>query len=79
MRAKDLKVCRAWAIKENLRHLWDYRHAAFMRNYFKRWYFWATHSRLEPIKKVAKTIKSHIDNIKPCSKPWENGKLLYWY
>lgn len=63
LKAKDLKVCRAWAIKENIRHMWDYRYAANMLKYFKRWYFWATHSRLEPIKKVAKTIKSHIDNI----------------
>ena len=23
LRAKDLKVCRAWAIKENVRHLWN--------------------------------------------------------
>jgi transposase len=63
LRAKDLKVCRAWAIKENLRHLWEYRYAASMRKYFNRWYFWATHSRLEPIKKVARTVKAHIDNI----------------
>lgn len=63
LRAKDLKVCRAWAIKENLRHLWKYRYMASMRKYFNRWYFWATHSRLEPIKKAAKTIKTHIDNI----------------
>jgi transposase len=63
LRAKDLKVCRAWAIKENLRHLWEYRYVASMRKYFNRWYFWATHSRLEPIKKAAKTVKAHIDNI----------------
>lgn len=63
LRAKDLKVCRAWAIKENIRHLWEYSYAASMRKYFKRWYFWATHSRLEPIKKAAKTVKTHIDNI----------------
>lgn len=63
LKAKDLKVCRAWAIKENIRHLWNYRYQAWMRNYFKRWYFWATHSRLEPIKKAAKTLKSHLDNI----------------
>lgn len=63
LKSKDLKVCRAWAIKENIRAMWDYKYAANMLKYFKRWYFWATHSRLEPIKKVAKTIKSHIDNI----------------
>lgn len=63
LRAKDLKVCRAWAIKENLRHMWEYHYAASMRKYFNRWYFWATHSRLEPIKKAAKTVRAHIDNI----------------
>lgn len=63
LRAEDLQVCRAWAIKENLRNLWDYRYEANMRNYFKRWYFWASHSRLKPIIKAAKTLKTHIDNI----------------
>jgi transposase len=63
LRAKDLKVCRASAIKENLRHMWDYRYEANMRKYFTSWYFWATHSRLEPIKKAAKTLKTHLDNI----------------
>ena len=63
LKAKDLKVCRAWAIKENLRHMWIYRYEANMRKYFKRWYFWATHCRLEPIKKAAKTLKTHLDNI----------------
>jgi hypothetical protein len=27
------------------------------------WYFWATHSQLDPIKKVARTIKKHWDGI----------------
>jgi transposase len=63
LRARDLKVCRAWAIKENLRHLWDYHYQAHMRSFFKRWYFWATHSRLKPIQKAAKTVKNHIENI----------------
>lgn len=63
LRSKDLKVARAWGIKENLRHLWDYWHAGYMRKYFDKWYYWATHSQLKPIKKAAKTLKTHIDNI----------------
>lgn len=63
LKGKDLKVCRAWAIKENIRHLWNYLNEVDMRAHFKRWYFWASHSRLEPIKKAAKTLKSHLDNI----------------
>jgi len=34
-----------------------------MRRYFKRWYFWATHSRLAPVIKAANTLKTHLDNI----------------
>jgi transposase len=63
LRDKDLRVCRAWAIKENIRHLWDYHYEAHMRRYFKRWYFWATHSRLAPVIKAANTLKTHLDNI----------------
>ena len=31
--------------------------------YLKRWYFWATHSRLAPIVKVAHTIRDHWEGI----------------
>ena len=63
LRSLDLKVCRARAIKDNLRNLWDYHREGWMRKYFSRWYFWATHCRLRPVIKAAKTLKSHIDNI----------------
>lgn len=63
LRSLDLKVCRARAIKDNLRNLWNYHREGWMRKYFSRWYFWATHCRLRPMIKAAKTLKSHIDNI----------------
>lgn len=63
LRIKDLKVCRAWAIKESLRHLWEYRYEKCMRRYFAQWYRWARCSRLESIKSAAGTLKRHIDNI----------------
>ncbi|WP_035273946.1 transposase, partial [Desulfogranum japonicum] len=31
--------------------------------YLKKWYFWATHSRLEPIKQAAYTIKRHWEGV----------------
>jgi len=63
LRNKDLQVCRAWAIKENLRHLWDYRYEGSMRKYFAKWYWWATHSRLAPVIRAARTLKDHLANI----------------
>ena len=58
-----LKVGRAWAIKEALRRLWHYVSPASGWKFWKRWYFWATHSRLTPIRKAARTVRGHIDNI----------------
>ena len=63
LKALDLKTSRAWAIKENLRLFWEQSSKAQGLEHFKRWYFWATHSRLEPIIKAAKTLKRHIDGM----------------
>lgn len=60
---QELKVGRAWAIKEALRRMWHYVYPASGWKFWKRWYFWATHSRLEPIRKAAETVRRHIDNI----------------
>ena len=58
-----LKIGKAWPIKESLRRFWEYRYPKNAAKYFKRWYFWATHSRLKPMIKAAKTLKSHLSNI----------------
>jgi len=57
MRGADLKTGRAWAIKENLRIFWDYRRRGWAERHWKSWYFWATHSRLQPIIDAAHTLK----------------------
>ena len=59
----ELKVGRAWAIKEMLRKLWHYSYPESASKFWKRWYFWATHSRLQPIIEAAGTIKRHINNV----------------
>ena len=63
LKDKGLQVGRAWAIKEMFSDLWDYTYEKPARNFFKKWYWWATHSRLKPIAEVAKMIKRHLDNI----------------
>lgn len=45
----ELKTGRAWALKEALRALWSYTSRAWATKFWKRWYFWATHSRLRCI------------------------------
>ena len=63
LRRQALKVGRAWALKEALRRLWHYVYPASGWTFWKRWYFWATHSRLEPMRRAAETIRRHIANI----------------
>ena len=63
LRRLELKVGRAWAIKEALRQLWHYRYPAVAHRFWQRWYFWATHSRLKPIREAAATLKRHLANI----------------
>ena len=59
----DLKTGRAWAIKENFRHFWTYSSRGWAQRFFTRWYGWAIRSRLEPIKKVAVMLKSHLEGL----------------
>lgn len=63
VQALELKVGRAWAIKEALRTLWTYRQGAAVRRFYARWYAWAIRSRLEPVKKVARMIHRHLDGV----------------
>jgi transposase len=57
-----LKSARAYRIREQLQCLYD-EQPDTAAVFFKRWYSWATHSRLEPVIKVAKTLKAHQDGI----------------
>jgi transposase len=65
-----LKVARAWAIKEALRPLWEYRSVGWARRYFDRWYGWAIRSRLEPVKQVARMLKRHLVNVLSYCRLW---------
>jgi transposase len=58
--SKELKVGRAWALKEAFRHFWDFIRECAARSFFTRWYFRATHARLKPIIDVAKMLKRHL-------------------
>ncbi len=59
----ELKVAKAWSIKRAFNHFWSYNYKGCAIKYFNRWFFWATHSRIKPIIKVAKMIKRHFNEI----------------
>lgn len=57
-----LKTGRAYRIKLAFQGLYD-EHLSTAEAYLKHWYFWATHSRMAPIIKVAHTIRDHWEGI----------------
>jgi transposase len=63
LKNQTLKTARAWALKESLRTLWDFNLRGWALRFWKRWYFWATHSRLAPMIEAARTINRHLHNV----------------
>lgn len=59
----DLKVARAWALKERFRQFWAYTYLGAAQRFFARWFWRATHSRLRPMAAVAKLIQRHLPNV----------------
>ena len=63
----NIKTIRAYNIKQSFQDIYKANTQEEFMTYLNRWYFWATHSRLEPIIKAANTIKRH----------W--GGIIKWY
>ncbi len=60
---RNLKTSRAYQIKLTFQELFQQEDRASGEAFLKRWYYWATHSRLEPMIKAAKTIKAHWNGV----------------
>ena len=63
LQRSDLKVARAWALKERFRQFWAYTYRGAAQTFFSRWFWRATHSRLKPMAAVAKLIQRHLPNV----------------
>lgn len=63
LRGQRLQTSRAWAIKELFRDFWACATAEEGRQFFRRWYAWAIRSRLEPIRRTARSFQAHLDNL----------------
>jgi transposase len=60
---RHLKTARAYQIRLAFQDLYDQPTVEAGAGFLKKWYFWATHSRLEPVIDAAHTIKRHWDGI----------------
>ena len=59
----NLKINRAYLLKEAFRKFWDYSYPAWAKKYLDQWFWWATHSRLKPMRDFAWMIRRHQDDI----------------
>lgn len=59
----NLKSIRAYFLKEQFQQLWNYSSPAWAGKFIDRWTAQAMRSKIEPIKKQAKSIRKHKDLI----------------
>ncbi|MGH9405231.1 MAG: transposase, partial [Terriglobia bacterium] len=59
LRASKLQTARAWELKETFAHFWTYRSLRWAGAFLDCWTFWEMRSRLEPMKKVARMLRTH--------------------
>ena len=60
---RHLKTARAYQIRLAFQDLYHQPSAEAGAGFLKKWYFWATHSRLQPMIEAARTVKRHWDGI----------------
>jgi transposase len=60
---RHLKTARAYQTRLAFQDLYHQPSVQAGASYLKKWYFWATHSRIEPIIAAARTVKRHWNGI----------------
>lgn len=55
-----LRTAKAWAMKEGAMSLWYYKSIGWAKRAWHRWLDWASRSRIAPMVKVAKMIRTHL-------------------
>ena len=60
---RHLKTARAYQIRLAFQELYEQSSTKSGAAFLRRWYFWATHTRLPPIIDAARAVKRHSDGI----------------
>jgi transposase len=74
--AANRKLATVYVLKDDLKHLWDYRRPRAARRFWKQWYARAIRSRIEPLKRFARSLKQRIDGVLAhCRWPLSTGLI----
>ena len=57
------KLATVYVLKDDLKHLWDYKYPGAARKFWNGWYQRATESGIEPLVKFAKALEQRIEGI----------------
>jgi len=72
----NLKSIKALHIRENFQEVYKAPTDEVFESMLNEWYFWATHSRIQPIIEAAHTIKDHWDGVLQWKKSHIDNGLL---
>jgi transposase len=76
MSKMNIKTLRAYNIRQSFQEIYQAKTEDEFITYLNKWYYWATHSRLDPIIKAAKTVKRHWDGVVQWYKSKINNGIL---
>lgn len=65
LKRSNNRIYRAWLLKDEFEHFWDYNYVGSAKNFLKDWTRRALLSRLEPMRKFVDTLREHQDHILP--------------
>ena len=55
----NLKAVRSWLLREEFQRFWEYRSPFYAGKFLDQWCRGVMRSRIEPMKKVARTLRQH--------------------
>jgi transposase len=61
--AANRPLMTVYVLKDDLKTLWQYRHPGYAQRFWQQWYRRAMYSRIEPLKRFARRLKSYLPGI----------------
>lgn len=63
LRNSNRRIHRAWVLKDEFEHFWNFRYPGAARRFLMRWMTTALKSRIPSMRAFVGTLRNHIDNI----------------
>ena len=63
LQKSNRRIHRAWILKDEFEHFWNYKNKACAEKFLKRWITTALRTRIPSLKTFAYTMRKHFDNL----------------